>query len=229
MIDTENRVIFIWNAKCGCTFLKKLFFAYLGFENYARKNVHKLNKTKWLHSPLPYDYQNYKIFLFCRNPYDRLVSGFLNKFVTDVPNYISKKIENVEELTFLDYVTLLEKNTNFDIIDEHHFGKQINVEEMKKINVNHVFDIHNIDMSILDAHFQKNSQLFQCTKQNWNATKKNSKKMNNIFTKKVKDLKKMNVFPSYSSFYNDELREKVKRMYQTDFDYFQEKGFEYTI
>ena len=229
MIDTESRVIFIWNAKCGCTFLKKLFFAYLGFENYARKNVHKLNRTKWLMSPLPPDHEKYKIFLFCRNPYNRLVSGFLNKFVTDVPNYISKRIENIDEFSFEDYVDFLEKNQNTELVDEHHFGKQIDMVEMKKMKVNFIFDIENIDRKVLDEHFKKNSDLFQCTKINWNSTKKSNKKIPHIFQMKTKALKKMMVFPDYSSFYNNKLKNKVRTIYETDFKYFEQHGFQYTI
>jgi hypothetical protein len=232
MIDPIHQIIFIWNAKCGCTFLKKLFFAYLGFENFTRKNVHKLNKTKWLNSPLPSDHEKYRIYLFCRNPYELLVSGFLNKLVVDSPNYITKQLNtlhNVNGLSFSEFVDCLNEDKNNKFIDEHHFGKQIRQDDINRIKIDKIFDINDIDYTVLDNHFGKNHTSFLCTKVNWNKTKKRSNSVEKIHDKKIEELKAMDGFPSYSNFFSKELKMKVYNIYQGDFEFFASKGLSYDV
>lgn len=65
-IPNENNVVFWISPKCGCTFLRK-FYIYL---NKFGQVIKTLNKNI-----------SYKHILFIRNPYKRLVSGYLDCYV----------------------------------------------------------------------------------------------------------------------------------------------------
>jgi hypothetical protein len=72
-IDYENKIIFGWSAKCGCSHVKNIFF-------FLTTN----NIPEYIHNPendsLPDDIENYTTIIIIRNPYKRLVSGFLDKY-----------------------------------------------------------------------------------------------------------------------------------------------------
>ena len=71
-IKNDNlKIIFAFTHKCGSTHVVNLFYYLIyGFLTY--------NLSTYDTQILPTDIQNYKIFVFIRNPYKRLVSGFLH-------------------------------------------------------------------------------------------------------------------------------------------------------
>lgn len=88
LLDFQRNIIFGWSAKCGCSHVKNLF-------HFLQNNrIHNLitdlslheEYNEWLvhnetYNSLPmFIPHTTKILLFIRNPYKRLVSGFLNKY-----------------------------------------------------------------------------------------------------------------------------------------------------
>ena len=73
LIDNKNKIIFGWSAKCGCSHIKRIFWFYN--KGIIPKNVHVGSYNK-----LPNNIENYTIIIISRNPYKRLVSGFLNNY-----------------------------------------------------------------------------------------------------------------------------------------------------
>jgi hypothetical protein len=74
LVDLKKKVIFGWSAKSGCSHVKNLFF-------YLTKGTinNKLHNGGESHN-LPDNIEEFIIFLFIRNPYKRVVSGFLDKY-----------------------------------------------------------------------------------------------------------------------------------------------------
>ena len=83
IINEEKKVVFGWSAKCGCNFVK-LIFNYLSGKGITHKMGIKDKDGIGLHEgtylPLPDNHHKYKIILFIRDPYQRLVSGYVEKY-----------------------------------------------------------------------------------------------------------------------------------------------------
>jgi hypothetical protein len=80
LINKEKRYAFIWHHKCGCTTLISIFRKLNNIED--RGENHKI-----IHSFIPNKYrfniylQDIDLISFVRNPYERFLSTFLDKFV----------------------------------------------------------------------------------------------------------------------------------------------------
>ena len=73
LISEKNKVIFGWSTKCGCSHVKRLF-------NYLENDI-VIDKVHGLkESNIGVDTKKYITIIFVRNPYKRLVSGFLDKY-----------------------------------------------------------------------------------------------------------------------------------------------------
>ena len=75
VVDNKNKIIFGWSPKCGCTHVKRIYW-FLKTGNVNAK-VHRGNSER---NPLPKNIHEYRTVLFIRNPYRRLMSGFLDKY-----------------------------------------------------------------------------------------------------------------------------------------------------
>lgn len=75
-VDKNRRIIFGWSPKSGCSHVKTLFL-YLNKLNYSTPQ--HIHSPSTFH-PLPHDIENYTTLIFIRNPYHRIVSGFLDKY-----------------------------------------------------------------------------------------------------------------------------------------------------
>jgi NAD(P)H-flavin reductase len=121
LIDKKRKIIIGWSAKCGCTHIKKII-KYLNNSNYLKNNVIHLGTYR----KLPEDFLQYnQIIIITRNPYERLISGFNNKYKAN--GSYRKLWKKKEELTFKNFVDelILNKYTN---VEKHHFTPQTSEE-----------------------------------------------------------------------------------------------------
>ena len=84
IVHTKKLIIF-WSPKCGCSTLKHILAIYFKVDNNKYRHIHvnkelqvKIDKRDKNKIDI---YKNYNIVMLIRNPYKRLVSGFLNKYV----------------------------------------------------------------------------------------------------------------------------------------------------
>lgn len=70
------------------------------------------------YNKLPANYNRYKIIIFIRNPYTRIISGFKNKYCSG--RYVVDKLDM----------------NGIKNINSHHFTPQLSEAWNKKINVN---------------------------------------------------------------------------------------------
>ena len=231
LIDNKNKVIIGWSPKCGCTHIKMLFY----FLNKIKVPVkYGISRDEAIHSldnydKLPNDYYNYTIILIIRNPYRRIISGFIDKYGNINSQYYNNWIKNYpnKKLTFYNFVKELTCN-NYKVIDKHHFSPQLSENWEDKIMNHHnlrIFDIANIDYNFLEQIYF--TQIPLPIKK----YKGKSSKLSKInINAKLFDLPVENIKTQYTgNFYNQEIFDIVSDFYRKDLDYFKKNGHNYTI
>lgn len=221
LVNENKKIIFGWSAKAGCSHVKNLF--------YFLQNGTLINKihTNMDVCKLPINLNNYTVILFIRNPYKRLVSGFLDKYKLN--GELRYKWTKDIPLTFNNFVNELVTG-KYIMVDRHHFTPQLSEQFDLKI-IKHpklfIFDIEKINYEFLEKlynikipdevinfrgdHIYKGANIV-----NYN--------MSNINIDKItQDSLKI----SYDKFYTKEIKEKVLNFYKQDFLFFKAKGFNY--
>lgn len=241
LLDFQRNIIFGWSAKCGCSHVKNLF-------HFLQNNrIHNLitdlslheEYNEWLvhnetYNSLPmFIPHTTKILLFIRNPYKRLVSGFLNKYNPKNNLYFIEWKKN--KLTFRLFVEELIEN-NFKMINEHHFTPQLSeLWDDEKLNTrkNILIDIENINYEYIEKLYEKKiPREILNYKGITNIVKPNKlfselKLQGNISDMELIDYVDFEV--EYNLFYDDDLKKKVYNFYKKDFDYFEKNDIHYDI
>ena len=78
LIDTKKKIIFGWSAKCGCSHIKRIFL-FLNSNSIINNDIHE-KVNKFIFNKLPNNIENYTTIIISRNPYKRIISGFLDKY-----------------------------------------------------------------------------------------------------------------------------------------------------
>jgi hypothetical protein len=222
LVNKEKKIIFGWSAKCGCSHIKNIFyFLESGVFCESNQSVHR-GKGKDFQQ-IPENLEEYTLFLFIRNPYKRLVSGFLDKYN---PNGEFYSMWNCYPHTFSNFVNaVLEKD---QMIDKHHFTPQTGEHFNSQIKIHSnkfIYDIENIDYKHIEGVF--NTIIPKKVLQYRGIHYKNYFQ---VFLKNIPNLEIEGYYkikPLLQCFYNDEIKKKVYDIYKEDFDFFEENGFDY--
>lgn len=220
----KNKIVFGWSPKCGCSHIRSII-KYL--EN-GKSAINAIYDTS-----LPDNIDEYIIILVVRNPYKRIISGFLDKYADNNLLTLSHLWNGKVPLTFTNFVNLLIAE-DYNQIDHHHFDRQISKNYDYNKFLNHknliVYDIENIDYRHIEKLFNKKIPLNLIHDKgpervvNKNATE--------IITYPVYDLLQREYItykPTTSCFYNQDLKNKVYQYYKKDFDFLSKVGFNYDI
>lgn len=224
LVDTNKKIIFGWSAKCGCSHIKNIYwFLQTG-------NLENPIHTEKDLNALPHDIKNYTTLIFTRNPYKRIVSGFLDKYkkggefrhlLTDSESYLS----------FSQFVDKL-VNCDWKIIDRHHFTPQTTEKFNKKIFLSKTikfYDIGNIDYEYIEKLYNKKIPECVINKKQGHerilCTTKKDCYDKYVYDLNVDDYNDYNVDIKY--FYNEEIRKKVFNFYVNDFIFFNKIGIDY--
>ena len=219
IVDKDKKVIFGWSAKCGSNHIKKIFWFLKGSESKHRNN----NRMS-----LPLDIENYTTIIFIRNPYKRLISGFLDKYNKTGQMRRRWKQKN---LTFMLFVEEL-INKNWKTVDFHHFTPQTTeMFDLKIMNSKEIkcFDLENINYKYINKVFDKKlpPKIIEYTGRN-NRKKYKSTITHDVFDLNIDDYYENNIDLQY--FYNDKLIKKVYEFYKDDFCFFKNSfNIAYTI
>lgn len=218
LINHHKKVIFGWSAKCGCSFIKRYFYQLNNIDDEKLIDIHIGS-----HGVLNFDYSTYKIIIFVRSPYKRLVSAFLDK-------YAKKKYTiNIKNLTFEKFVNEIDRN-GLKYIEKHHFPPQFSEAFKGNINLHKVYDIKNIDYVYINSLFGKNLDVTKISRADNNddhQTIYNYEKNYAAYNIPIEHLDQMKEKPHYKCFYNKDIKEKVDNFYKIDVNNFK-KIFEIT-
>ena len=219
--DDQRKILFGWSAKSGCSHVQNLFY-FLQTGN-LRNPIHRATDYRSL--PPNLTIESYQVFLFIRNPYERLVSGFLDKY-HDHDGALGPRHQWVYHhipLTFTNFVDQLVKRD--PMIDHHHFTPQTTEDFNDKIRYHTnmiVYDIKNIDYHHLENVFQT---IIPPEVRNFRGT--HIHKSTSVIDSDVYDLPIAHYYhskPLTRCFYPPFLQEKVAQFYRQDLEFFQQKG-----
>jgi len=221
LVDKELKVIFGWSPKCGCSHIKNIY--YFLKNNKIDNKIHTEND----YNSLPDDIENYTTIIICRNPYKRLVSGFLDKYKIGGE---FRSLWKYDTITFSRFIEELIKN-NWNMIDIHHFMPQTTGDFNKKIMMSKYikcYDIENIDYSYIENLYNKKIPDIILNKKEGHERKTNG----SIFNDYVYDLD-MSIYHSFNTntkyFYNTDVKDKIYNFYKNDFLFFKLSGIDYII
>lgn len=213
LVDPKNKIIFGWSAKCGCTHVKYLFWYLLDIPD---PKIHRPEEN----GDLPADIENYTTIIFVRDPYKRLVSGFLNKYK---PDGRFRHLWKQPMLTFSMFVEKLEQKC-WDIIDKHHFLPQTANHFSMRVLESKVFkcyDIENIDYDFIGQLYGKAIPDEIINKRGSHQRILNIDK-DDIFEEYVYDIN-LNDYVhknvDYKYFYSDRLKKITYEFYKDDFEF----------
>jgi hypothetical protein len=222
LVDDNHKIIFGWSAKCGCSHVKRIYYFMV---NDKINNV--IHKKSEYNQDLPVDIENYTIILFCRNPYKRIVSGFLNKYRIDGVFRENWKSDTITFSTFVDEVV---KN-NWEVIDEHHFLPQtrekFNEDQIMKAKCITCYDISSINYNYIEELYGKKIPEQLLNFRGPHVRRQYDVNMNEpVYDLSMEDYYECNVDLVY--FYNEDLKRKVYSFYENDFIFFKKLGIDYS-
>ena len=222
LVDNNKKIIFGWSAKCGCSHIKHIFW-FLQTDN-LENSIH----TSKDNNELPNEIENYITIIFIRNPYKRIISGFLDKYKKNGEyRYLWKD-------SVLSFSQFADKLINYDweTIDYHHFTPQT-TESFDKIilhsKIIKFYDIGQIDYEYIEQLYNKKIPEYILNKKQGHERLLNinveSYYNNYVYDLHIDDYIDYNIYIKY--FYNKDIREKVFNFYINDFIFFKENSFDY--
>ena len=210
--DNKYKINIWWSAKCACTYIKNMY--YVVILGYDIEDVH-INESY----TAKYVKNNYKNVYVCRNPYARIVSSYVHRLE------LYDKYESFEDFINLIYQQYVKCNT---IIDEkdfiHHTTPQFSElypldESFKLDSITKMEDLYKTNLlkewfNITTDIKLKDNFGYNTNVQRNNYIVKNAFK---LAKKDIIEMKKENNVPYYTSFYNEEIKNKVNEIYNVDF------------
>ena len=222
-VNNEYKVIFGWSGKCGCSHVKKIYYF---FCNNIEKELHCDEEYE---EELPENIEEYTSILFIRNPYKRVVSGFLDKYSKN-GIYSDKFLTKYDIIKFDIFVDEL-INGDWNIIDEHHFTPQttekFNKSKIIKSKSLILYDIESINYEYLENLFNKKipEQLLNFKGGHERKVYNKDFEDDSVYNLDINKYIKYNV--PINNFYNKELKDKIYKFYSNDFLFFEAFGFYY--
>ncbi len=223
IINNDKKIIFGWSAKCACSHIKRIYW------NLDNNNINnELHIKEEELNKLPDNIHEYDIIIFIRNPYKRLVSGFLDKYKKDGS---FRKMWKNEKITFSLFINEIIAE-NWEVIEKHHFTPQTseNFDENKILQSKSykIFDIESIDYSYIEKLYNKkiNNDVLLIKQGHERKTYENTINYT-VYDLEMEEYFKNNI--DYKYFYNNEIKNKIYKFYENDFIFFRKNGIEYDI
>tara|TARA_B100001094_G_scaffold230976_1_gene225709 strand:+ start:571 stop:1335 length:765 start_codon:yes stop_codon:yes gene_type:complete len=246
LVNTDKKFIFGWSAKCRCTNIKDIFYflqtdnliitddEYDEYDEKAKRKIDE-NVKHDKNYKLPNDIENYTTIIFIRNPYKRIVSGFIDKYRKNgefrcrIPPFGWKNNSFLSFSQFVDDLII----HRWEKIDEHHFTPQTteNFDEKILLSKNIKFyDICKIDFEYIEQLLNKKIPESIRNKKYgheriYEIKDKDSYYNDYVYDLNIDDYIDKNVDIKY--FYNQEIKDKVFNFYIKDFNLFKEHGIDY--
>lgn len=229
IVDDELKLFIAYSPKCACTSIKRWYLDCKGIRYTGGRGVHDLigyGNTKY--SSVDWHdldkYESYHKVLVVRNPYYRLVSGYVNKYIHE------NMCDGYFFQNFMRFVCLLAIDRGFFFVDRHHFESQFNGPFLRLNNLGFKFTWL-VKVESFDEDFSKFSSFSGFSRlvmpEHHNRTPTiDIENVNSISRCNKNDLREFGI-PPYESFYNGWLRLIVRAIYRKDFSILKSLGVNY--
>ena len=217
-----DNILLFYSAKSGNTTLRQWYLNYkFGFVSddviKIRKLTNSLLKKKFSDKYNKGNYDNYIKVIVVRNPYDRVVSMFIDKFINIKDNIY--KFLSTNDITFNIFLELLEKEKNeseFYNSNKHFIPQSLSRE---KINFDYVVKLESFQDDMLNFIHKEIDENYKYDftkkagnfKSNYN--EENYQDLTNIKLSKLRNLESINK----KSFLNQKNKDIIYNLYKNDF------------
>ena len=221
LINHPYQFIFFWNAKCGCSTLKKIFYEIAEGVFFSGDNIQTvmgyLNSHKYF---VPKDeleqYGHYKKIIVVRDPWSRLVSFYINKtiFTNKESNLDIYGIFKAVNYSFHDIVHIM--LTMKPELFQHHLELQSSgLEDIEFDRIILLSEMSRELPSVLQSLGVDIGKLRSLALHS-NSTTYDSSLTEKVMYLKPKEFEKFQQMPSFHSFYNEKLINIVAKIYERD-------------
>lgn len=232
LLFNEPRMALFWSNKSGCTFATKWFFYQIGilekalkYHNFVHQYRLKIFYEEVEDAQLIEEILEGKeipIIKVVRNPYTRAASCYIHALKTGYDNpriskFLGRQITKKDTFSFREFISYLE-TINLRTRNPHNRVQVHMSEELGLVKPNYVVKLENsfedlrqveIELGLLE------SDLESLAKSPHHAKKEET----NEFCGDKRFIRKANTsFPNTINFYDDELQERVAKLYRVDFE-----------
>lgn len=243
----KYKFILFWSYKCGCTFIKHLFYNKIMKYNYSTSYIKLLTALQTFFKPNNQKLIIYKKIYVCRNPYARIVSCFIDKYIHGyftfymksnlyIQSFFGNKIKKFTFKNFIDLVyakMILKKN---NLLEYNHLECQFN----KSYMMDKIFKLEDLSkndcfydyLNEIDPNIMLETNTKAMVFDNYSNCQKSEFFVENAYDLEydvLLELKKKKEMPNYKYFYNQEILQKVKRIYRDDFEILAAHGIHYNL
>ncbi len=171
------------------------------------------------------DVSNYYSFSVVRNPYDRAVSSYTvccENTTLKLWHGIDLTEKKAKELTFEQFIEIIQKKDVSKL--NHHLSNQVEIGEGEKIKYDEIRKIENIQQEIQEI-LQKEGIDVDLAGFNKSGVRRKKQVKAKCYSKPFQKIQEesrndSSGWPDYEFFYNDQLKEAVAKIYETDlYDY----------
>jgi len=226
--DLKTNVVFWFSQKAGCTYVKGLYLKYCGINKIW---PHQLPEEGLPITDLHYthDIADPIHILFIRDPYKRIVSGFLEKLTLkpEYPDEHIKFLSNYKMGDHLNFEEFIEGLKQHPIFEDPHFSAQANKAYDPNIRFDKVFDVDHIDRPYLDELFHTSTEDPEHKGYFTQYKRYTGKKP--AYQLSINEIDQLPCKPEYNQFYNAGIKYRIEELFAKDFLLFGEYGFYYDV
>jgi hypothetical protein len=236
LYDDKNKKIIFWSYKSGCTFIRNIYYNHylnLQYEKNYIKIITLFNRYKSIDKNKLLTYK--KIYV-CRNPYSRIVSCFIDKYINgyftswlklnikiiNFLNYFQNK--KYIKFSFTEFINLVYDKivlSKFNLLELDHIAPQFSINNNNNFTFDKIYKLEYLNNStFLQDEFNIKNDIINKSEHHNNCDKSDYN-FENAFELNYEELlylKKEKRIPNYKCFYNEEIKKKVEEIYKNDLD-----------
>lgn len=236
LYDNKKKNIIFWSYKCGCTYIRDIYYNLYLKLNYKKNTIKIITLFNRFNKLDPIKLLNYRKIYICRNPYSRIVSCFIDKYIKShfsqwfklnigIKNFFRFfENKNFVRLTFKEFINLVYEKfvlKKYSLLEFDHLTPQFSIN-YSNFKFDKIYKLEDLNTStFLQDEFDIDENYINETTSLHNNNCSNSEYyIENAFNleyNELSELKKTKKIPNYKYFFDEDIKNKVYEIYKTDF------------